>query len=149
MKFFSDREYKLILLRRKTGLSHFVMADFFFFFSLFHQSLQSIYFLCSVGVVGSWVAKSCPTLCNPTDLARQVPLSVGFSRQEYWSGLPCPLPGIVLTQGSNLDLLCFLYWQADSLSLSHLGKQVTQSAFFVNNRSWGIQIKHVLLVGEL
>ena len=26
-------------------------------------------------------------------VARQVPLSVGFSRQEYWSRLPCPLPG--------------------------------------------------------
>ena len=24
---------------------------------------------------------------------RQVPLSMGFSRQEYWSGLPCPTPG--------------------------------------------------------
>ena len=26
-------------------------------------------------------------------VARQAPLSVGFSRQEYWSGLPCPPPG--------------------------------------------------------
>ena len=26
-------------------------------------------------------------------LARQAPLSMGFSRQEYWSGLPCPSPG--------------------------------------------------------
>ena len=26
-------------------------------------------------------------------LARQVPLSTGFSKQEYWSGLPCPPPG--------------------------------------------------------
>ena len=26
-------------------------------------------------------------------LAHQAPLSVEFSRQEYWSGLPCPLPG--------------------------------------------------------
>ena len=26
-------------------------------------------------------------------VARQAPLSMGFSRQEYWSGLPCPLPG--------------------------------------------------------
>ena len=28
----------------------------------------------------------------------------GFSRQEYWSGLPCPSPGIFPTQGSNLGL---------------------------------------------
>ena len=26
-------------------------------------------------------------------VACQVPLSMGFSRQEYWSGLPCPYPG--------------------------------------------------------
>ena len=26
-------------------------------------------------------------------VARQAPLSMGFSRQEYWSGLPCPPPG--------------------------------------------------------
>ena len=30
------------------------------------------------------------TLCDPMDCS---PLSTGFSRQEYWSGLPCPLPG--------------------------------------------------------
>ena len=37
----------------------------------------------------------CPTLCDPMDslLAHQAPLSVGFSRQEYWSGLPFPPPG--------------------------------------------------------
>ena len=42
-----------------------------------------------------WGAKSlqsCPTLCNPVDYSRQAPVSMGFSRQEYWSGLPCPLP---------------------------------------------------------
>ena len=36
----------------------------------------------------------CPTLCNPMDyIAHQAPLSMGFSRQEYWCGLPCPPPG--------------------------------------------------------
>ena len=37
--------------------------------------------------------------------ARQAPLSLGFPRQEYWSGLPFLLQGIFLTQGSNLRLL--------------------------------------------
>ena len=33
------------------------------------------------------VAQSCPALCNPeTTVASQAPLSMGFSRQEYWSG---------------------------------------------------------------
>ena len=38
------------------------------------------------------VAQSCPTLCNPMDCNRQAPLSMEFSRQEYWSGLPFPSP---------------------------------------------------------
>ena len=42
---------------------------------------------------GGLVAKSCPTLATPWTVARQAPLSMGFSRQEYWSGLPFPSPG--------------------------------------------------------
>ena len=42
---------------------------------------------------------SCPTLCNPMDLARQAPLSMGFSRQEYWRGLPCLPPGDIVNPG--------------------------------------------------
>ena len=38
------------------------------------------------------VAQSCPTLCDPWTVAYQAPLSMGFSRQEYWSGLPFPSP---------------------------------------------------------
>ena len=44
-------------------------------------------------VVGGLVAKSCPTLAIPWTGACQAPLSMGFSRQEYWSGLPFPSPG--------------------------------------------------------
>ena len=39
------------------------------------------------------VCNPCQTLETPWTLARQDPLSMGFSRQEYWSGLPFPLPG--------------------------------------------------------
>ena len=42
---------------------------------------------------------------------------MGFSKQEYWSGLPCPPPGIFRTQGLNPHLLCFLHWQVGSLPL--------------------------------
>ena len=35
--------------------------------------------------------QSCSTLCDPMDCSP--PGSMGFSRQEYWSGLPCPPPG--------------------------------------------------------
>ena len=36
--------------------------------------------------------QSCPTLCDPMTAAYQAPLSLGFSRQEHWSGLPFPSP---------------------------------------------------------
>ena len=36
--------------------------------------------------------QSCPTLCDPTDGSHQAPPSLGFSRQEHWSGLPFPSP---------------------------------------------------------
>ena len=39
------------------------------------------------------IAKSCPTLATPGTVACQAPPSMGFSRQEYWSGLPFPPPG--------------------------------------------------------
>ena len=35
----------------------------------------------------------CLTLCDPMDYNPQAPLSIGFSRQEYWSVLPCSPPG--------------------------------------------------------
>ena len=39
------------------------------------------------------VTQLCPTRATPWTVARQAPLSTGFSRQEHWSGLPCPPPG--------------------------------------------------------
>ena len=42
---------------------------------------------------GGLVAKSCRTLETPWIVACQAPLSVGFSWQAYWSGLPFPSPG--------------------------------------------------------
>ena len=38
------------------------------------------------------VTKSCPTLATPWTATCQAPLSMGFSRQEYWSGFLCPPP---------------------------------------------------------
>ena len=36
--------------------------------------------------------QSCPALCDPMTAAHQAPPSLGFSRQEHWSGLPFPSP---------------------------------------------------------
>ena len=44
--------------------------------------------------ISAKLLQSCPTLCDPMNyIACQAPLSMGFYRQEYWSGLPCPSPG--------------------------------------------------------
>ena len=46
---------------------------------------------------------------TPWTAAYQVPLYVGFSRQEYWSGCHFLLQGVFLIQGLSL---CLLHWQA-------------------------------------
>ena len=48
-------------------------------------------------------------------VAHQAPVSMGFSSHEYWSGLPCPSPGIFLTPKSELYLFCLLHWQVSAL----------------------------------
>ena len=45
--------------------------------------------------------QSCPTLVTPEIVARQAPLSMGFSRQEHWSGLPFPPPGDLADPGTK------------------------------------------------
>ena len=58
-------------------------------------------------------------LCvTPWAAAHQAPLTVGFSRQEYWSGLPFPSPGDLLDPGIGPVSST---WQPDSLLLSHQG----------------------------
>ena len=47
------------------------------------------------------VTQSCLTLCDPVGCARQAALSMEFSRQESWSGWPCPSPGDVPHPGIN------------------------------------------------
>ena len=53
---------------------------------------------------GGSVAKSCPILANPWTIAHQAPLSMRFSRQEYWSGLPFPTQWNLLNPG--IELTC-------------------------------------------
>ena len=56
---------------------------------------------------------------TPWNVACQALLSLGFYRQEYWSGLPFAPPGYLSDPGLNPHFL--LYGQVDSLQLSHLG----------------------------
>ena len=73
----------------------------------------------SLGSGGGLVAKSCPTLATPWIVACQAPLSMVFSRQEYWSGLPYPSPGDLPDPGIKLGYPAL---QPDSLPLESPGK---------------------------
>ena len=58
-------------------------------------------------------------------VARQAPLSMGFSRQEYWSGVPFPSPRSLPSPGIEPMSLASPVLQADSLLLSHRGSPIT------------------------
>ena len=63
--------------------------------------------LCNFLLLACLLAKllqSCLSLCGTMDqaIACQGPLSMGFSREEYWNGLPCPPPGDLPNPGIEL-----------------------------------------------
>ena len=58
------------------------------------------------------VTQSCPTLCHSMDCTPPAPLSMGLSRQEYWSGLSCPSPCVLPNPGIERGSSAL---QADSL----------------------------------
>ena len=58
----------------------------------------------------SEVAQSCPTPSTPRTAAYQAPPSMGFSRQEYWSGVPLPSPRV------NLELQLIIIPGRESVS---------------------------------
>ena len=62
-------------------------------------------------------------------VARQAPLSMGFFRLEYWSGLLCPPPGDLHNQGLNPPLPHLLHWQVGSLPLAPPGKSEGHSNY--------------------
>ena len=66
--------------------------------------------------------QSCLTLCNLWTIACQAPLSMGFSRQEYWSGLPCPPPGDLPDSG---------------MKTASLMSPALAGGFFTTSANWG------------
>ena len=72
--------------------------------------------------------------------ARQAPLSLGFSRQEYGSEVPFPSPVIFLTQGLNLRLF---------FNVSCTGRQILYPWCYLGSLSWLQYILKALLTLEL
>ena len=91
------------------------------------------------------VTQSCLTLWNPTDSSvHQAPLSMGLSRPEYWSGLPCPPPGDLPNPGIEPRSPAL---QADSLPSEPPGKSkntgvcslsILQGIFPTQESNWGL-----------
>ena len=62
----------------------------------------------------------------PWTAARQAPLSMEFSKQEYWSGFLLPTLGDFPTKKLNPHLFCLLHWRVCSLPLAPCGKPIHQ-----------------------
>ena len=73
-----------------TSLTSPVLADRIFPTSATWEAQRALFVVC---------AQSCPVLCHPMHCRTPAPLSMGFSRQEYWSGLPFPTPGDLTDPG--------------------------------------------------
>ena len=80
------------------------------------------------------VAKSCPTVWEPMTLAGQAPLSMGYSREEYWSGLPFPSSGDLTDPG---------------MENGSLASHATASSFFTTEPDGKPRLSVVLAVKNL
>ena len=76
---------------------------------------------------------SCVQFCATLWIvAHQAPLFMGFSRQEYWSGLPCPPPGDLPDPGVKPMSPVSPALQADSLPLSHQGSPCVYRFIYIH-----------------
>ena len=80
--------------------------------------------------------QSCLTLCDPMDCTHQPVLSMGFSRQEYWNGSPCPPPGDLPNPGIESE---FPALQAAALPSEPPGKPQYQMKRLTKNQSQNTQ----------
>ena len=80
-----------------------------------------------------WSSQSCPTLCDPMDCSPPGSPSMGFSRQEYWSGLPFPSPGDLPNPG--IEPRSPALW-AEALTSEPPGKPFHEKGW-LRGQNWG------------
>ena len=104
----------------------FVLASNFHlrFFPLYSFLLKYVY-------SRKYVLRCVQLFATPWTLAHQAPPSMGFSRQEYWTGLPFPSPGDLLKAGIGP---CFLGIKPMSLESRALAGR-----FFTTSTTWEAQ----------
>ena len=87
---------------------------------------------------------------TPWIVTGQDPLSIGFYRQEYWSGCCALLQGIFPTQGLNLYLLHLQHWQAGSLPLASAGiLEITWLHIYQHLSSCSLVVQRASLVVQM
>ena len=111
------------------------------YFSALGQLSRLFSFLCCA-VLSCF---SCVWLFDPRTVSHQSPLSLGFSRQEYWSGLPCPPPG---DHPNPRVWTCISYVSCtqDSLPLAPLGKPFLS---YSRRQSWATLLTASLTGGAV
>ena len=93
-----------------------------------NKNIGLMYFMYCAFVHACFAAQSCPTL-QAHGLYPAMLLSMGFPRQECWSGLPIPPPGDLPDPGLKPHILRLLHWQAGSSALHHLGSPLCAAVF--------------------
>ena len=78
--------------------------------------------------MSEWMFSLSDSLWPPRTVVHEAPLSMGFSQQEYWSGLSFPPPSDLPDPGIKPMPPASPALQADSLSLSHQGSPSTDIA---------------------
>ena len=91
-------------------------SQFMYYWNLTWRILNITCCVCSSSLI--WAR----LFATPWTVAHQPPLSMEFSRQEYWSGLPCPTPGNLPNLGTEPGSPAL---QADSLPIELWGKTIT------------------------
>ena len=92
---------------------------------------------------------------TPRIVARQAPLSMGFSRQEYWSGLPCSPPGNLPHRGVKPEASCIFCPDGRFFTCEPLGQLIAKfqelfipTYFFVQVNLIGCNMVKISLHGQ-
>ena len=100
---------------------------------------------CCVTRVQCLVAQSARLFATPWTVARQAPLSMSFSRQEYWSGLPCLLPGDLPKPGIELRSPAL---PTDSLLSREYVYIYMPPCYSLVKPLWGLHLPHLRCSGR-